>query len=94
MDSSITILSQLLPTGTCIVAEGELKQSSAEGKHAIELKVEKVLHIGSVEPDKYPLSKKRVPLNLLRDCPHFRPRTTTVKFSLSQPQKKIFTLNS
>ncbi|EXB84507.1 Asparagine--tRNA ligase, cytoplasmic 2 [Morus notabilis] len=78
VDSSIAIPGHILPTGTCIVAEGELKQPSVEGKHVIELKVEKVLHIGRVEPDKYPLSKKRLPLNLLRDCPHFRPRTTTV----------------
>ncbi|KAL5562197.1 hypothetical protein UlMin_031944 [Ulmus minor] len=78
VDSSIAPPSRLLPTGTCIVAEGELKQPSVEGKHAIELLAVKVLHIGTVDHDKYPLSKKRLPLNLLRESPHFRPRTTTV----------------
>ncbi|PON75098.1 Asparagine-tRNA ligase [Parasponia andersonii] len=78
VDSSVAPPSQLLHTGTCIVAEGELTKSSVEGKHVIELKVEKILHVGRVEYDKYPLSKKRLPLNQLRECPHFRPRTTTV----------------
>ncbi|XP_062081018.1 asparagine--tRNA ligase, cytoplasmic 2 [Humulus lupulus] len=78
VDSSIAPPSQILHTGTCIVAEGEIKKSSAEGKHVIELRVERVLHIGRVEYDKYPLSKKQLPLHQLRECPHFRPRTTTV----------------
>lgn len=80
MDSSISWLpaSQLLPFGTCIVAEGILREPSSPGKHVVELKTEKLLHIGTVDPDKYPLSKKQLPLHVLRDHSHFRPRTTTV----------------
>ena len=78
MESAIAPVNQLLPTGTCIVVEGELKESSIDAKHVVELKVEKLLHLGSVESDKYPLSKKRLPLSSLRDFPHLRPRTTTV----------------
>ncbi|GKU85930.1 hypothetical protein SLEP1_g529 [Rubroshorea leprosula] len=79
-------VSQLLPTGTCILAEGVLQEFSAEGdqqkpsakeKQAIELTVEKILHVGTVQ-NSYPLSEKRLPLDSLRDCSHFRPRTTTV----------------
>ncbi|GLT64820.1 hypothetical protein SLA2020_372900 [Shorea laevis] len=79
--------SQLLPTGTCILAEGVLREFSAEGvqqkpsakeKQAIELTVEKILHVGTVQQSTYPLSEKRLPLDSLRDCSHFRPRTTTV----------------
>ncbi|GLU08030.1 hypothetical protein SLE2022_249600 [Rubroshorea leprosula] len=79
-------VSQLLPTGTCILAEGVLQEFSAEGvqqkpsakeKQAIELTVEKILHVGTVQ-NRYPLSEKRLPLESLRDCSHFRPRTTTV----------------
>ncbi|XP_022759813.1 asparagine--tRNA ligase, cytoplasmic 2-like isoform X2 [Durio zibethinus] len=69
---------QILPTGTCILAEGVLEKPSAHGKRTIELKVEKVLHVGTVEQDKYPLSRKRLPLDSLRDYAHIRPRTTTV----------------
>ncbi|KAJ1427888.1 Aminoacyl-tRNA synthetase, class II [Sesbania bispinosa] len=78
VDSSVASPSRLLPTGTCILVEGQLERPSAEGKHAIELKADRVLHIGTVEFDKYPLSKKRVPLDTLRDYSQFRPRTTTV----------------
>ncbi|KAG5042835.1 hypothetical protein JHK87_006750 [Glycine soja] len=76
VDSSVATPSRLLPTGTCLLVEGQLER--AEGKHAIELKAEKVLHIGTVDFDKYPLSKKRIPLDTLRDYSQFRPRTTTV----------------
>jgi asparaginyl-tRNA synthetase len=53
-------------------------KSSVQRKHVIELKAEKVLHTGTVEHDKYPLSKKKLPFDMLRDCSQFRPRTTTV----------------
>uniref|UniRef100_A0A5B7BRA9 asparagine--tRNA ligase n=1 Tax=Davidia involucrata TaxID=16924 RepID=A0A5B7BRA9_DAVIN len=78
VDSSIAPPSQLMPTGTCVLAEGILQQPSMQGRLVIELKAEKILHLGIVEQDKYPLSKKRLPLDTLRDCSHFRPRTTTV----------------
>lgn len=79
VDSSIAPASQLMPIGTCILVEGVLQKSSIQGKHAIELKAEKMLHIGIVDQDSYPLSKKKLSLASLRDCTHFRPRTTTVK---------------
>ncbi|KAE8685289.1 Asparagine--tRNA ligase [Hibiscus syriacus] len=65
-------------TGTCILAQGVLQKASSNGKQTIELKAEKILHVGTVEQDKYPLSRKRLPLDSLRDYPHIRPRTTTV----------------
>ncbi|KAE8037772.1 hypothetical protein FH972_010334 [Carpinus fangiana] len=76
--AAVAPISQLLPTGTCILVEGVLVQPLVQGKHVIELKAEKVLHIGTVEHDKYPLSKKKLPFDMLRDCSQFRPRTTTV----------------
>nr|XP_043610933.1 asparagine--tRNA ligase, cytoplasmic 2 [Erigeron canadensis] len=78
VDSSIAPSSQLMPVGTCILAEGVLQKPSIQGKHVIELKAEKLLHIGLVDQESYPLSKKSLPLARLRDCAHFRPRTTTV----------------
>ncbi|CAH9138709.1 unnamed protein product [Cuscuta epithymum] len=78
VDSELAIPSQIMLTGTCILAEGILQQRASKGKHAIELKVDKVLHLGTVDQINYPLSKKPLPLTLLRDWPHFRPRTTTV----------------
>ncbi|KAK8694160.1 hypothetical protein V6N13_071716 [Hibiscus sabdariffa] len=80
IDSAIVpvFAGQILPTGTCVLAQGVLEKPSADEKQTIELKVEKILHVGTVEQDKYPLSRKRLPLDSLRDYPHIRPRTTTV----------------
>ncbi|KAF5446471.1 hypothetical protein F2P56_032099 [Juglans regia] len=78
VDSSIVPLSQLLHIGTSILVEGLLGQPSVEGKHVIELKAEKILYIGTVEHDKYPLSMKKLPFERSRDYSQFRPRTTTV----------------
>ncbi|KAK9281623.1 hypothetical protein L1049_004526 [Liquidambar formosana] len=78
VDSAISPLSQLMLAGTCILAEGVLKQPSVPGKYVIQLEVEKILYVGMVDQNNYPLSKKRIPLGTLRDCSHLRPRTTTV----------------
>ncbi|RVW34389.1 hypothetical protein VitviT2T_010441 [Vitis vinifera] len=78
VESTIASPGQIMPTGTCILAEGVLKLPPVEGKHAIELQAEKILHIGTVDREKYPLSKKRLPIDSLRDFSHFKPRTTTV----------------
>ncbi|KAL8106547.1 hypothetical protein AgCh_023347 [Apium graveolens] len=78
MDSSLAPSSHLMFTGTCVLVEGILQQSSIQGKDVIQIKVEKILHVGIVDHDKYPLSRKRIPMDALRDHAHFRPRTTTV----------------
>lgn len=79
VESTLAPPGQIMLNGTCILVEGVIQQPSASGKHAIEIKAEKVLHLGVVEDhEKYPLSKKRLPLHTLRDWAHFRPRTTTV----------------
>ncbi|KAE9460810.1 hypothetical protein C3L33_07241, partial [Rhododendron williamsianum] len=99
VDSSIAPPIQVMATGTCILVEGILQQPTVRGKHAIELKVEKIMHVGTVVQDKYPLSKKRLPLDMLRDFPHFRPRTTTVasitriRHSLTQATHTFFLNN-
>ncbi|KAM2798714.1 hypothetical protein COP2_003884 [Malus domestica] len=80
IESSLTPPCQLLHTGTCIIVEGLLQKSWVlQGKYVIELKVDKLHHIGTVEYSSYPLSKKRVPLDKLREFCHIRPRTTTVQ---------------
>ncbi|KAJ8431426.1 hypothetical protein Cgig2_004458 [Carnegiea gigantea] len=79
VESSLVPPGRIMLSGTCVLVEGEIQRPSDPGKHAIELKTEKVLHLGVVEDhEKYPLSKKRLPLQTLRNWAHFRPRTTTV----------------
>lgn len=78
VESSLAPPCQLLHTGTCIIVEGLLQQSLVHGTNVIELRVDKVHHIGTVDYSKYSLAKKRVPLDKLRDFCHIRARTTTV----------------
>ncbi|CAH9074578.1 unnamed protein product [Cuscuta europaea] len=78
VDSELAIPSQVIPAGTCIVAEGILQQPASLGKHLIEFKADKVLHLGTVDQMKYPLSKKGLSMEFLWDWSHLRARTTTV----------------
>ncbi|PQQ13798.1 asparagine--tRNA ligase cytoplasmic 2 [Prunus yedoensis var. nudiflora] len=61
--------------GSCVAL---FSQSLVHGTNVIELRVDKVHHIGTVDYSKYSLAKKRVPLDKLRDFCHIRARTTTV----------------
>ena len=82
-------------SGTCVLVEGEIQRPSDPGKHAIELRTEKVLHLGVVEDhEKYPLSKKRLPLQTLRNWAHFRPRTTTVRRILANRIRSISAISN
>ncbi|XP_057808532.1 asparagine--tRNA ligase, cytoplasmic 2-like [Salvia miltiorrhiza] len=80
VDSGLAPPAHIMATGTCILVEGLFQKPSLleKEKYRIEVKADNILHIGSVDQDRYPLSKKRLPLELLRDSAHFRPRTTTV----------------
>ncbi|KAL5573039.1 hypothetical protein UlMin_022636 [Ulmus minor] len=71
-------LGQLVATGTCVVVDGVLKLPPAGTKQRVELRVEKVVHLGPVDPAKYPLPKTRLTLEFLRDFVHLRPRTNTI----------------
>ncbi|KAI9119064.1 hypothetical protein K1719_009739 [Acacia pycnantha] len=78
VEASLGDLGQLVPTGTCIVVDGDLKLPPAGAKQKVELRAEKVLHVGPVDPAKYPLPKMRLTLEFLRDYVHLRPRTNTI----------------
>ncbi|OVA05691.1 hypothetical protein BVC80_261g6 [Macleaya cordata] len=56
----------------------ELKKPAEGTKQNVELRVEKVLEVGPVDPAKHPLPKTRLTLKFLRDFIHLRPRTNTV----------------
>ncbi|XP_058108629.1 asparagine--tRNA ligase, cytoplasmic 1-like [Magnolia sinica] len=78
VDASVAPLQQLVSTGTCVLVEGELKKPPEGTKQSVELRVEKVLEVGPVDPVKYPLPKTRLTLEFLRDHVHMRPRTNTI----------------
>lgn len=67
-----------MPTGTSVLVEGELKKPPEGTKQSVELRVERVIEIGTVDPAKYPLPKTRLTLERLREIVHFRARTNTI----------------
>lgn len=81
VDAAVADLGPLVPTGTCVLVEGLLKNPPEGTKQKIELRVEKVIDVGTVDPAKYPIPKTKLTLEFLRDRIHFRPRTNTVSFS-------------
>ncbi|KAI0492716.1 hypothetical protein KFK09_026992 [Dendrobium nobile] len=99
VDSSLHTLSQILPTGTSILVEGVIAIPKAPGKHAVELEAEKVLYVGGVDADKYPLSIGLLSRAFLRAYPHLRPRTSMVasiariRNSLSHSTHQFFQSN-
>ncbi|GKV11865.1 hypothetical protein SLEP1_g23083 [Rubroshorea leprosula] len=78
VDAGVADLSPLVATGTCVVVDGILKVPPEGTKQRIELRVEKVIHAGPVDPAKYPLPKTRLTLEFLRDHLHLRSRTNTI----------------
>ncbi|KAL6993727.1 asparagine--tRNA ligase [Sarracenia purpurea var. burkii] len=57
VDAAVSLLGQLIPTGTCVHVEGKLKVPPEGTKQRIELRVHKVLDVGTVDPAKYHLPK-------------------------------------
>lgn len=78
VEKEVADLSPLVHTGACVSVEGVLKEPPEGTKQKIELRVEKVLHVGPVDPAKYPIPKTKLTLEFLRDHIHFRPRTNTI----------------
>ncbi|HSX10170.1 MAG TPA: asparagine--tRNA ligase [Chlamydiales bacterium] len=65
-----------LSTGASIIATGHLVASPGKNQ-ALELRASEVRVIGSCDPAKYPLQKKRHSFEFLRTIAHLRPRTNT-----------------
>lgn len=67
---------QKLATGASIAISGTLVESPGKNQ-AVELKAEEIRVIGTCDPTKYPLQKKRHSFEFLRTIAHLRPRTNT-----------------
>lgn len=81
MDSSMSLPAQAITIGASILVEGVLQKASAKKGLALELKVDKILHVGVADPKNYPLAKPKFSLEFLRAYPHLRPRSVKVSFS-------------
>ena len=80
VESSIADYERLMRpvgTGASIVVTGTLKESPGKGQR-IELHADGLRVIGTVDPESYPLQKKRHSFEFLREIAHLRPRTNTL----------------
>ncbi|KAG7589756.1 Nucleic acid-binding OB-fold [Arabidopsis suecica] len=84
VDSSLYDLSRLVATGTCVTVDGVLK-IPPEGKglkQSIELSVESVIDVGTVDPTTYPLPKTKLTPEFLRDLFYLRSDVVLVSCKL------------
>jgi len=63
-------------TGSSLKVSGRLVPSQGSGQ-AVELQAQKIEILGTADPEKYPLQKKKHSLEYLREIAHLRPRTNT-----------------
>ena len=63
-------------TGASVKAEGKLLPSPASGQ-AVEVLLEKITVLGLCPPEEYPLQKKNMSMEYLRENAHLRARTNT-----------------
>ncbi|XP_050212363.1 asparagine--tRNA ligase, cytoplasmic 1 [Mercurialis annua] len=71
-------LSPLVHTGACVAVEGILTEPPEGTRQRIELRADKLIHVGPVDPAKYPIPKTKLTLEFLRDHLHLRARTNTI----------------
>ena len=69
-------LIEQVTTGASIKVEGIIVESPGKNQ-ALEIKAEKISILGTCNPEKYPLQKKRHSFEFLRTIAHLRPRTNT-----------------
>jgi asparaginyl-tRNA synthetase len=66
-------------TGCCVLVEGLLKASPAGASgQLVELHATSVLHTGPCDASIYPIAKKKITLEYLREKIHLRTRTNTI----------------
>ncbi len=70
------LLLDQVTTGASIKVEGEIVESPGKNQ-ALEIKAERISVLGTCNPEKYPLQKKRHSFEFLRTIAHLRPRTNT-----------------
>ncbi|CAN7032394.1 unnamed protein product, partial [Brassica oleracea var. botrytis] len=71
-------LSKLIAKGTCVVVDGCLKLPPQGTKQKIELKVEEVVSVGTVDQVTYPFPKTKPSHDHLRKYLHLRARTNLI----------------
>lgn len=76
--ASVHALDELKHTGASVLVEGVLKASPADATgQVVELHATRVLHLGPCDAAVYPIAKKKITLEFLREKVHLRTRTNT-----------------
>ena len=65
-----------LSTGAAVAVTGELVESPGSGQ-PVELRAQRVQVYGYADPEAYPIQKKQITYERLREIAHLRPRTNT-----------------
>ena len=65
-----------LTTGCSVSVRGAIVDSPGSGQ-AVELHADDIVLVGRADPEVYPLQKKKISLERLREIAHLRPRTNT-----------------
>ena len=65
-----------LTIGSAVAVTGEMVESPGSGQ-AVELRADSVAVSGFADPESYPLQKKKISFERLREIAHLRPRTNT-----------------
>ncbi|CAH9098573.1 unnamed protein product [Cuscuta europaea] len=78
VEAAVYKLRDVLATGTSVHVEGVLKLPPSTSTEKIELGVQKVISVGTVDAAKYPLPKTKLSLEFVRDFVHLRSRTDII----------------
>ncbi|RLN27906.1 asparagine--tRNA ligase, cytoplasmic 1-like [Panicum miliaceum] len=92
VDSSLCPLEQVTAIGACVLVEGKIELVEGRSQpHVIELRVDKVLHIGAVDIDKYPLPNVELPPDeLIKDYgPQLATTRTTAMASVARVRSEM-----
>eukprot|EP00301_Raphidiophrys_heterophryoidea_P011511 c17631_g1_i1.p1 GENE.c17631_g1_i1~~c17631_g1_i1.p1 ORF type:complete len:656 (-),score=176.68 c17631_g1_i1:166-2133(-) len=76
-----TPFGKLVPTGTSLLVEGEIKPTPDDVKNAkqkVELHVTKIHYLGESDAGANPIAKTKLSLEFLRSVTHLRPRTNAI----------------
>jgi asparaginyl-tRNA synthetase len=78
VDANVAAERQLTLTGTSVLVEGQLVQPPEGKNQKVELLMENIPHVGTVNAAKYPIAKAKLSLESLRSQLHLRARTNTI----------------
>lgn len=79
INSNIYNIDIIKAVGTCLLIKGIIKKSpDTASLQTIELHALEILYVGKSDPLKYPISKKKITMEFLREKLHLRSRTNTI----------------